>query len=156
MSATTNNNNDHNKKYNSKNEQQFNKINNNNGNSETKTITDKDNKNNKNNKNKNNNKNNNNNKKQQLRNKNKINSRIRRQERLILISCSFKENPSSPERYVPTQLGQATLASALSPDEALVVFADLRNARKCFVLENELHILYQVRWLRRDWPTFSS
>ena len=144
MSATTNNNNDHNKKYNSKNEQQFNKINNNNGNSETKTITDKDNKNNK-NKNKNNNKNNNNNKKQQLRNKNKINSRIRRQERLILISCSFKENPSSPERYVPTQLGQATLASALSPDEALVVFADLRNARKCFVLENELHILYQVR-----------
>ena len=39
----------------------------------------------------------------------------------------------------------ATVASALSPDEALVVFLELRKARKCFVLENELHIIYLVR-----------
>ena len=98
----------------------------------TTTVTDED--------NKNNNKNNNN----SYKTKTKLTAGYG-DKRLILITFSFKENPSSPERYVPTQLGQATLASALSPDEALVVFADLRNARKCFVLENELHILYQVR-----------
>lgn len=46
--------------------------------------------------------------------------------------------------YFATQLGKATVASALSPDEALVVFSELRKARKCFVLENELHIIYLV------------
>lgn len=48
------------------------------------------------------------------------------------------------QRYVPTQLGVATLSSALSPGEALVVFAEVQKARKCFVLESELHIIYQV------------
>ena len=47
--------------------------------------------------------------------------------------------------YFATQLGMATVASALSPDEALVVFAELRKARRNFVLENELHIIYLVR-----------
>ena len=48
------------------------------------------------------------------------------------------------KRYVPTQLGLGCLASSLSPDEALIVFSELQKARKCFVLENELHIIYQV------------
>ena len=43
-----------------------------------------------------------------------------------------------------TQLGLATVASALSPSEALVVFAELVRARKAFVLENELHLVYLV------------
>ena len=47
-------------------------------------------------------------------------------------------------QYFATQLGMATVASALSPDEALVVFSELRKARKSFVLENELHIIYLV------------
>ena len=47
-------------------------------------------------------------------------------------------------RYIPTQLGLGCLASSLSPDEALIVFKELQKARKCFVLENELHIIYQV------------
>ena len=51
------------------------------------------------------------------------------------------------DRFFPTQLGGAVLASALSPDEGLVVFAELQKARKCFVLENELHIVYLVRKL---------
>ncbi|XP_071480044.1 DNA polymerase theta-like [Diadema antillarum] len=63
------------------------------------------------------------------------------------------------ERYCPTQLGRATLASALSPDEALRVFAELQTARKNFVLENELHILYQVtpiydQGFQPDWYQF--
>ncbi|KAL4233021.1 hypothetical protein ACF0H5_007707 [Mactra antiquata] len=48
------------------------------------------------------------------------------------------------ERYVPTQLGSAVLSSSISPDEGLVVFSELVKARQCFVLENELHIIYQV------------
>lgn len=47
-------------------------------------------------------------------------------------------------RYTSTQLGCAVLASGLSPDEGLHVFSELHRARKCFVLENELHIIYQV------------
>ena len=47
--------------------------------------------------------------------------------------------------YHATQLGSATVASALSPEEALVVFAELRKARHSFVLESELHIIYLVR-----------
>ncbi|XP_029849124.3 DNA polymerase theta [Ixodes scapularis] len=47
-------------------------------------------------------------------------------------------------RYHPTQLGLAVLASSLSPDEALSVLADLEQARRCLVLENELHLVYLV------------
>ncbi|XP_030850352.1 DNA polymerase theta [Strongylocentrotus purpuratus] len=63
------------------------------------------------------------------------------------------------EKYCPTQLGKATLSSALSPGEALQVFAELQKARKNFVLENELHILYQVtpiynQGFQPDWYQF--
>ncbi|XP_066304418.1 DNA polymerase theta-like [Branchiostoma lanceolatum] len=61
------------------------------------------------------------------------------------------EDDSPNQEYQPTQLGSATLASALSPDEALVVFADLQRAMKSFVLENELHILFQVTPIYNDW-----
>lgn len=47
--------------------------------------------------------------------------------------------------YAPTQLGSAVVASGLSPDEGLTVFTELQKARKCFVLENELHTVYLVR-----------
>ncbi len=64
-------------------------------------------------------------------------------------------------RYVATQLGLACLASSLSPDEGLKVFEELQKARKCFVLENELHIIYQVvpiyaavGWPNLDWMNF--
>ncbi len=49
--------------------------------------------------------------------------------------------------YFATQLGAATVASSLSPDEALVVIGDLLKARKNFVLENELHIVYLVSFV---------
>ena len=43
-----------------------------------------------------------------------------------------------------TQLGSAVVASGLSPDEGLAVFIELQKARRCFVLENELHTIYLV------------
>ncbi|KAJ8314723.1 hypothetical protein KUTeg_006873 [Tegillarca granosa] len=56
----------------------------------------------------------------------------------------FFTDGSEIDRYCPTQLGSAVLASSLSPDEGLKVFAELSKARQCFVLENELHIIYLV------------
>jgi len=48
------------------------------------------------------------------------------------------------ENYHPSQLGTATLASSMKPDEALLVYTELQKARRNFCLENELHIIYQV------------
>lgn len=54
-------------------------------------------------------------------------------------------NPNdSEENYKPTQLGYAVVGSAMSPDEGLVIFSELQKALQCFVLENELHIIYQI------------
>jgi DNA polymerase theta len=71
------------------------------------------------------------------------------------------ESASETTRYVSTQLGSACLASSLSPDEGLHVFVELQKARKCFVLENELHIVYQVvpiyaavSWPNLDWMNY--
>uniref|UniRef100_W5KBV8 DNA polymerase theta n=1 Tax=Astyanax mexicanus TaxID=7994 RepID=W5KBV8_ASTMX len=57
------------------------------------------------------------------------------------------------ERYCPSHLGSATLSSSLSPPEALGIFADLQRAMKGFVLENDLHILYQITPVYVDWTT---
>ncbi|KAI1903802.1 hypothetical protein AGOR_G00030960 [Albula goreensis] len=57
------------------------------------------------------------------------------------------------ERYCPTHLGAATLSSSLSPPEALGIFADLQRAMKGFVLENDLHILYQITPVYAEWTT---
>ncbi|XP_034148917.1 DNA polymerase theta [Esox lucius] len=57
------------------------------------------------------------------------------------------------ERYCPTNLGSATLGSSLSPPEALGIFSDLQRAMKGFVLENDLHTLYQITPLYAEWTT---
>ncbi|ELT96621.1 hypothetical protein CAPTEDRAFT_226809 [Capitella teleta] len=46
--------------------------------------------------------------------------------------------------YHATPLGSAVLSSSLAPDEGLAVFAELQKARRCFVLENDLHLVYIV------------
>jgi len=67
----------------------------------------------------------------------------------------------------PTQLGYAVVAAAMSPDEGLVIFGELQKALQCFVLGNELHIIYQITpinicdyWLNSashiDWNLFYS
>nr|XP_055035829.1 DNA polymerase theta isoform X1 [Misgurnus anguillicaudatus] len=63
------------------------------------------------------------------------------------------EKDGDVERYCPTHLGSATLSSSLSPPEALGIFADLQRAMKGFVLENDLHILYQITPVYVDWTT---
>lgn len=46
--------------------------------------------------------------------------------------------------YKPSQLGTAILASAFSPEDSLRILKELQLARRSFVLENDLHILYEV------------
>jgi DNA polymerase theta len=46
--------------------------------------------------------------------------------------------------YVPSPLGLACLAASLPPDEGLCLFAELQRARQCFVLDTDLHIIYEV------------
>jgi DNA polymerase theta len=54
------------------------------------------------------------------------------------------ENDEKPDEYMTTQLGSACLASSMGPDEGITVYKELLKARKCFVLESELHVVYQV------------
>lgn len=51
---------------------------------------------------------------------------------------------SLSKQYFATQLGTATVASALTPEDAIVVFSEFHKARKALVLENELHLIYLV------------
>ncbi|KAG8228530.1 hypothetical protein J437_LFUL008987 [Ladona fulva] len=44
-------------------------------------------------------------------------------------------------KYTATALGEACLAASLPPDQALSLFEELQRARRCFVLEDELHIV---------------
>jgi hypothetical protein len=65
---------------------------------------------------------------------------------VYFVLCNVSDNEEI-EKYQPTQLGSAVLASSMSPDEGLAVFAELQKARQCFVLVNELHIIYLVRFV---------
>ena len=50
------------------------------------------------------------------------------------------------QRLGPTQLGLASLASSLSPDESLVLLTELQTARKGIILDSDLHLVYQVHF----------
>ena len=60
------------------------------------------------------------------------------------ISIIDSGDESESASFKPTQLGYAVVAAAMSPDEGLLVFSELQKALQCFVLENELHIIYQI------------
>ncbi|KAI4495700.1 hypothetical protein M0802_008535 [Mischocyttarus mexicanus] len=48
------------------------------------------------------------------------------------------------ERWVATPLGKACLSASISPIEGLFLFEELQKARRCFVLDTELHVVYLV------------
>ncbi|GIY67889.1 DNA polymerase theta [Caerostris extrusa] len=60
-----------------------------------------------------------------------------------LVNEEEEMDESNEINYKPTRLGLAILASGFSPDDALRVLKELQLARRCFVLENDLHILYE-------------
>jgi DNA polymerase theta len=55
-----------------------------------------------------------------------------------------RDHETLDEHFKPSQLGYAVVASSMAPDEGLVIFSELQKAMQCFVLENELHIIYQI------------
>ncbi|EGI59836.1 PREDICTED: DNA polymerase theta [Acromyrmex echinatior] len=64
-------------------------------------------------------------------------------------------------RWVATPLGKACLAASIPPREGLFLFEELQKARRCFVLDTELHVIYLVTPLSSgcqigtvDWMTF--
>ncbi|GFR12403.1 DNA polymerase theta [Trichonephila clavata] len=62
----------------------------------------------------------------------------------IIFKSEETKNDSIEINYKPSRLGLAILASGFSPDDALRILKELQLARRCFVLENDLHILYEV------------
>ncbi|XP_030370750.1 DNA polymerase theta [Scaptodrosophila lebanonensis] len=54
------------------------------------------------------------------------------------------DEETETQRYVATRLGCACLASSMPPTDGLILFAELQKARRCFVLESELHAVYLV------------
>ncbi|XP_008558499.1 DNA polymerase theta isoform X1 [Microplitis demolitor] len=64
-------------------------------------------------------------------------------------------------RWVATQLGKACLAASVPPTDGLFLFEELQKARRCFVLDTELHVIYLVTPFNSsnqigqiDWYTF--
>jgi replicative superfamily II helicase len=49
--------------------------------------------------------------------------------------------------YIPTKLGEATVASGLGPEEALIVYRELKRALKAIVLEDEVAIWKALTYL---------
>ncbi|EAS33844.2 DNA-directed DNA polymerase theta [Coccidioides immitis RS] len=62
--------------------------------------------------------------------------------------------------FEPTQLGQAIVASAFSPEDGLFVHDELKRALQAFVMDGEMHVFYMFAPLQSgtgvdiDWPTF--
>ena len=77
--------------------------------------------------------------------------------KLIAIIKS-KQDVTLFEYYKATQLGHAVVASAMSPDDGLIIFSELSNALKCFVLDTELHCIYQITPINicEQWTSSSS
>jgi DNA polymerase I-like protein with 3'-5' exonuclease and polymerase domains len=63
-----------------------------------------------------------------------------------LVKSDFitKVKQNEREIFKATPLGNAVLASSMSPDEGLIIFKELQKALQCFVLENELQIVYEI------------
>ncbi|XP_032671376.1 DNA polymerase theta isoform X2 [Odontomachus brunneus] len=74
----------------------------------------------------------------------------------LLLQTTEKES-----RWIATSLGKACLAASVPPREGLFLFEELQKARKCFVLDTELHVIYLVTPLSSgsqietvNWMTF--
>lgn len=62
--------------------------------------------------------------------------------------------------FEATQLGQAIVASAFSPEDGIFIYEELKRALKAFVMDGEMHIFYLFTPLQSgttvdiDWPRF--
>lgn len=73
----------------------------------------------------------------------------------------LQSTQNGDERWVATPLGKACLAASIPPTDGLFLFDELQKARRCFVLDTELHVIYLVTPLNSssqigniDWIVF--
>ena len=59
-----------------------------------------------------------------------------------LAERSFLSWDAESQKWNPTPLGRAAAAAHLDPDRAVAVVADVRKARRCLILETDLHLLF--------------
>lgn len=71
------------------------------------------------------------------------------------------QNTAEGHRWVATAFGKACLAASIPPREGLFLLEELQKARRCFVLDTELHVVYLVTPISSgnqigtiDWMTF--
>lgn len=67
----------------------------------------------------------------------------------------------SDTEYSATLLGQAIVASSLTPEDGLFVHRELRKALQAFVMDGEMHVLYlftpvQAAQTNINWQIFSN
>ena len=64
------------------------------------------------------------------------------------------------ESYEATSLGQAAVASSLSPEDAVFIYHDFRRALQAFVMDGEMHVFYMFTPIQSsglgdiNWPIF--
>ncbi|XP_017766865.1 PREDICTED: DNA polymerase theta-like [Eufriesea mexicana] len=56
----------------------------------------------------------------------------------------FLQTTEEGHRWVATAFGKACLAASISPRDGLFLLEELQKARRCFVLDTELHVVYLV------------
>ena len=59
------------------------------------------------------------------------------------------------DTYAPTALGNAIVASGLTPEDGLFVHADLRKALSSFVMDSEMHLFYLFTPIPHHTPSFA-
>lgn len=81
----------------------------------------------------------------------------------FLLNCEFIRLQKNDEtlKYIATSLGKACLSSSMAPDEGLALFTELEKARRCLVLDTDLHLIYLVtpysachQWTNLDWMMY--
>ncbi|KAL2270127.1 hypothetical protein VTJ83DRAFT_2311 [Remersonia thermophila] len=84
-----------------------------------------------------------------------VNASITRLQELELIKVDDYE-----DEIQATQLGKAIVASALEPEDGIFIHAELKRALQAFVLDGEMHVLYQFTPVQEleevmvDWHAF--
>lgn len=78
----------------------------------------------------------------------------------FLSSNRFLNWRQDKKEFETTKLGKATVVSALSPEESLVVYSHLTRARDNFCLSDSLHLVFQLTpvfpGIYVDWDYFEA
>ncbi|XP_073985766.1 DNA polymerase theta isoform X3 [Rhodnius prolixus] len=63
---------------------------------------------------------------------------------IYLEKNNFINSETNSDGMIASPLAVACLSSSMSPDQAIILLKELDKARQCFVLESDLHAIYQV------------